>query len=39
MVRGCLKKLRKGPFEIVTMKEHLLEENFAKILQYSILDD
>ena len=30
MVRGRLKKLRKGNFEIVTMKELLLEENFAK---------
>ena len=30
MVRGCLKKLGKGNFEIVTMTEHLSEENFAK---------
>ena len=36
MVRGCLKKLPKGNFEIVIMKEHLLEENFAKIAIFHI---
>ena len=36
MVKGCLKKLGKGNFEIVTMKEHLLEENFAKTAIFHI---